>query len=143
MLNFHAHIDHVVAPEILEPSTVSVIISQELGGEEPSARTAQAGQTVLVLEGFDVLINCPVERGYPKPEVSWMKDGKRLTNDSTHTIFSNKTLLLHAVNTEDHEGDYICLAVTPNVGRDNATTSVDVIGMYKYVPTISLSLYNA
>ncbi len=119
---------YVVAPEILRPSTVSAIIIQDLAGEEPYARTAQVGQTVLVLEGFDVLIDCPIERGYPKPEVSWMKDGNRISNDSTRTIFSNRSLLLHHVTTEDHEGDYTCLAMTPNVGRDNATTSLDVIG---------------
>ena len=110
-----------------------MIITQDPTGEELSARTAQAGQTVLVLEGFDVLIDCPIERGYPKPEVSWIKDGTRLSNDSTHTIFSNRSLLLHDVNTEDHEGDYTCLAVTPNVGRDNATTSLDVISMSPFV----------
>ena len=89
------------------------------------------------MEGFDVLINCPIERGYPKPEVSWIKDGNRLRNDSTHTIFSNRSLLLHGVNTEDDEGDYTCLAETPNVGRDNATTSLDVISMF---PSILFSV---
>ena len=110
-----------------------MIITQEFAEGGPSARTAQAGQTVLVLEGFDVRIDCPIERGDPKPEVSWTKDGNRLSNDSTHTIFSNRSLLLHDVNTKDHEGDYTCLAITPNVGRDNATTSLDVIGMFSLV----------
>ena len=119
---------NAVVPEILEPSTVSVIITPDVAGGEPSATTAQVGQTILVLEGFDVLIDCPIERGYPKPEVSWIKDGNHLSNDSTHTVFSNRSLLLRDVNTEDHEGDYTCLAMTPNVGRDNVTTSLDVIG---------------
>ena len=106
-----------------------MIIIQDLAGQEPAARTAQAGQTVLVLEGLEVLIDCPIERGYPKPAVSWIKDNNHLRNDSTHTIFSNGSLLLRNVNTEVYEGDYTCLAVTPNVGRDNITTSLDVIGM--------------
>ena len=121
---------HVVKPEILAPSIVSVIITQDLAGQDPSVRTAQVGQTVLVLEGLDVLIDCPIERGYPKPEVSWIKDDNHLSNGSTHTIFSNRSLWLRDVNTEDHEGDYTCLAMTPNVGRDNATTNLDVIGRY-------------
>ena len=113
----------------MKPSTVSVIIIQDLAGEEPYTKTAQTGQTVLVLEDLDVLIDCPIERGYPKPDITWMKDGNHVSNDSTHTIFSNGSLLLRQVNIEDHEGDYTCLAMTPNVGRDNATTSLDVIGI--------------
>ena len=94
-----------------------------------STGNAQAGQIVLVLEGFDVLIDCLIGRGYPKPEISWTKDNNHVRNDSTYTIFRNGSLLIHDVNTDYHEGEYMCLANTPNVGSDNVTTQLDVIGM--------------
>ena len=125
----HTH-NLIVPPEILVPSIVSVILTQDLTGLESSVRRAQVGQTVLILEGFDVLIDCIIERGYPQPEVSWSKDNHHLHNDSTFTIFRNNSLLIHDVNAEVNEGEYTCLAVTPNIGTTEVTTSLDVISTY-------------
>ena len=119
------------------PSIASVIVAQDSQLQVPSVQeslptgNAQVGQTVLILEGYSILIDCQIARGHPKPEVLWTVNDVGITDNNTkHTIFNNGSLLIHTVDTENDEGEYVCYAITPSVGSDNASTQLDVIGMF-------------
>ena len=104
----------------------------------PQARIMSKVTTVEIAR--PVNLTCKVY-GFPKPEVSWMKDGQKIENDTHYNIsfYGNQSSLewysdLQIENVRrDDTANYTCF-LRNRVGTDDATVSLLVLG--KITPSL-------
>ena len=70
-------------------------------------------------------INCEAPRGFPQPEVYWMKDGVLLNTTVPMTTGEGSTLIISNVKRAD-AGTYTCFAKNKFKQR-NVTASLEVV----------------
>lgn len=85
---------------------------------------------VQIFEGMPLILNCPVE-GHPKPNISWFKDGKFVSeNDQIKLQESGK--ILNIPETINHDqGNYSCLAKNDQ-GQVELTFTVLILSPPKF-----------
>ena len=93
----------------------------------PQIGVARVGQSIGILENFDLRIDCEIARGYPTPVVTWSHNGVHLMNNSKHDIFKNGSLLIRQLTPMVDDGVYECIA-TSEVGRTTRNSVVNVFG---------------
>ena len=92
----------------------------------------------MVLEGFDLRVDCVITRGKPTPVVSWFKNGVVLSNSTSsssssssshYELLQNGSLLIVGVVTRREDGVYICRAES-DIGHDELNSTITVIGQW-------------
>ena len=85
----------------------------------------------MVVVTYNLQIDCNIRRGNPSPIISWFNNDAKISNSSTYKVFSNGSLLIQSVTFEMDNGTFTCIASTSDVGSDNLTSTVTVIGELK------------
>ena len=100
-------------PIILPPQVDNIPLSNK------SSVDVFVGSDVTVLTQTRVNITCKVD-GVPKPEVTWLKDGKRIKSDAVNS-------LLVTISGVEDAGQVTCFAENM-AGNATLSTDVNVIG---------------
>ena len=95
--------------------------------DKPLNATAVIGANVMIAEGYQLSIICPIIRGNPKPSIVWYL-GDSIIQGTQYLVEENGTLVIDSVMRDRDEGVYTCIANTPDVGQDEASTTVIVPG---------------
>lgn len=88
----------------------------------------RVGQTLSVLSGTKVSIECPVS-GVPKPDVTWSRQDNKMDTDG-HVLVKESLLIINNVTRED-TGVYLCKAVN-FAGEVVASSMVNVTSKSVY-----------
>ena len=96
--------------------------------EEPQTATISIGNNVMVPEGYHLMIECKILRANPKPSIVWHY-GDSIVQGPQYTVRDDGTLVINGILRDRDEGVYTCIADTPDVGQDQSSTTVIVIGM--------------
>ena len=90
------------APQI----NVSRVAVRSLDSREPVS--LRIGQTLSVLSGTKVSIECPVS-GIPKPDVTWSRQDNNMDTDGRVLVKDSGLIITNATRTDT--GVYLCKAV--------------------------------
>ena len=82
----------------------------------------------MVVVTYNLQIDCSIARGYPSPTISWLHNDATISNSSIYQVFSNGSLLIQSVTSDMDNATFTCIASTPDMGSDNLTSFVTVIG---------------
>lgn len=84
-------------------------------------------RTIVVREGEHLRLRCPVNGGFPQPNVEWMRvDGKTISVGAWEaTSMPGHTLNITKIN-RAHMGAYICIADNGIAVPVNQTFQLDV-----------------
>ncbi|KAL9972279.1 hypothetical protein ACROYT_G018562 [Oculina patagonica] len=77
----------------------------------------------VAIAGSTVVLEC-VANGFPKPRVTWLRDGLPVVFGSDYSIVGASNLLIESVS-EEHAGTYTCRAITGG-SVEQATAKLDV-----------------
>jgi hypothetical protein len=89
------------------------------------------------IEGSNITLACPILQGYPRPDITWYKDGDNIT-----AMHHSNTLHVPGARPE-HSGDYTCVAHN-NYGSDRLLLPVRVLAASHIVsPPLSYRLGEA
>ncbi|KAI6240753.1 EGF-like domain-containing protein [Aphelenchoides fujianensis] len=86
---------------------------------------AQAPTEANLIEGQDLILNCIVLLGTPKPTIQWLRNGKEVESSDHTEIQSDGSLLLRK-GLAEQEGDYECKASSP-AGAASLNVNVQLI----------------
>lgn len=111
------------APQI----NVSRVAVRSLDSREPVS--LRIGQTLSVLSGTKVSIECPVS-GMPKPDVTWSRQDNNMDTDGRVLVKDSGLIITNATRTDT--GVYLCKAV--NLAGEVVASSI--------INVTSKSLYN-
>lgn len=106
------------APQI----NVSRLAVRSLDNRDPVS--IRVGQTLSVLSGTKVTVECPVS-GIPKPDVTWSRDDSKLDTDGSLAV-KDSVLIINSVTIGDM-GVYLCKAGNL-LGEVVASSMVNVTG---------------
>lgn len=129
----------LVPPEIVKGvsspvMTVSIPFGATLPLETPLNFTIIIGQNVMIPEMYNLYIKCMINRENPKASISWFRDTKPIQG-LQYTVQNDGTLVIEGLTRDRDDGVYTCVANTPEVGRDESSSTVNVTGK-----TIALKL---
>lgn len=134
---------YIVPPEIVKGAnspvvTVSTPFGTTLPLETPLNFTIIIGQDIMIPELYNLYIKCMISRENPKATVSWFHDTEPIQG-LQYTIENDGTLVIEGLARDRDDGVYTCVAHTPEVGRDESSSTVNVTGktivlklIYKY-----------
>ena len=129
----HFALSHVVPPKIQEPTqgAKSTFTPVPIGLTLPLpfdiTETAEVGQEINVVATYNLRIDCVITRGIPAPILTWLHNSIPLSNES-HEVLSNGSLLIRSVTPGRDNGTFTCMADSTNVGHDELSSTVTVIG---------------
>ena len=109
-----------IKPRIVRPGKPRTIPPRD---DSPVSVTI--GDNVTVLTDSDLTIHCPAT-GSPMPEITWTKNGNKMSLGNMVNQLGNGTLVIRKVSV-DESGTYTCTA-TNIAGKSNGTTNVDAVG---------------
>lgn len=121
-----------VAPQLIKGATgslltVSIPFGPSLPFEAPLNYTIIIGQSVRIPETYNLYIQCRTIKGNPKPFISWYHESEIIEGEQ-YEIQDDGTLVIKNVTRKRDDGIYKCVADTPDVGRDEAKSTVTVTG---------------
>ena len=91
--------------------------------------TISIGQTIMIPETYNLIIECKIHRANPKPSILWSHDNETIQNPHPHyTVQSDGTLVIKNIVRGSDDGIYTCIADTPNIGQDESSSLVLVTG---------------
>ncbi|CAD5121248.1 DgyrCDS9780 [Dimorphilus gyrociliatus] len=108
--------------------------------EESPAKITLRKKAIIsrALQNSNIVFDCPV-RGYPKPDIIWIKDNRPV--DQNENVYMGKNGSLHIDNIVSQDsGSYICSAAN-ELGRDSATYTLvvqDIPRMYKRNDSVTI-----
>ena len=91
--------------------------------------TTTVGTNVTALTETKITIQC-LTSGEPKPNVTWSKDGQKITEGSKYAVQKDGSLLIREAGKQD-SGLYTCTSENI-VGNDSASTVIQVVGKNCY-----------
>lgn len=95
--------------------------------EAPLNYTIIIRQSVRIPETYNLHIQCRTIRGNPKPFISWYRGNETIEGEQ-YDIQDDGTLVIKNLMRKRDDGVYTCVADTPDVGKDEAKSSVTVTG---------------
>lgn len=116
-------------PVLKDPQPPSIRSSQDsiVSLSDRSAVEATAGSAVTVLAGTRITITCSAY-GTPTPSVAWSRGEELIHTSSADNMTAARTGILTIKNAStDDTGDYLCTAMS-EVGADQESTKITVIG---------------
>lgn len=122
----------LVPPEIIKglnsPTlTVSIPFGATLPLETPLNSTIIIGQNIMIPETYNLYIECMISRENPKASISWFHDAKPIQG-LQYTVQNDGTLVIEDLTRDRDDGLYTCVAHTPEVGRDECSSTVNITG---------------
>lgn len=121
-----------VAPQLIKGVTdslltVSVPFGVTLPLEIPLNYTIIIGQSVRIPEKYNLYIDCKTHKANPRPVISWYHADETINGDQ-YDILDDGTLVIMNLTRGRDDGIYKCIALTPDVGRDEAKSTVIITG---------------
>jgi len=107
-------------PKIIKPSKPA-----DISNEDRSPVDMNITDNVKTFTNTDITITCTAT-GLPSPIISWLYNGKPVSNVPRYLVFKNGTLVIRKL-TKNDEGKYTCLAKNFE-GEDTASSNVEVTG---------------
>ena len=95
----------------------------------------------VVEEGRDVIIECEAT-GYPRPEITWLRDNSLLLNPNLTQNGSISYLILRSVKKEENSGMYQCIAVNTAGRTPSKAGMLTVTSKKAEMPTVNASLHD-
>lgn len=83
------------------------------------------GDNVTAASNTTITIRCPVS-GVPTPDVTWKKDGARVTQEEILFITTDNSLVIKNGDVDD-SAEYTC-SIQSNFGKEDITSVVEIIG---------------
>ena len=87
--------------------------------------TLVIGQNVMIPESYNLHIECRVRRGNPAPSISWFHGNEAIVGPQ-YTVQRDGSLVIEDLVRDRDDGVYTCVADTPNIGRNEASSNVKV-----------------
>ena len=87
----------------------------------PENKRVNVGSVVKISVGYNLLIDCIVT-GTPPIAITWIRN-----NDILNSTEGNSSTIIIPV-TEAYDGDNITCRADNNIGFDDATTTINVVG---------------
>ena len=87
--------------------------------------TMYVGDNITALTNNTVRIKCPVS-GFPKPRLTWTRDGEEITSGGRYNIDDSGTLSVSQLNKGDYSR-FTCRAQS-KLGEDSRTSTVGIVG---------------
>lgn len=121
-----------VAPQLLKGATgslltVSIPFGPTLPFEAPLNYTIIIRQSIRIPETYNLYIQCRTIRGNPKPYISWYHGNETIEGEQ-YDIQDDGTLVIKNLTRKRDDGVYTCVAYTPDIGKDEAKSTVTVTG---------------
>lgn len=107
--------------------SVSIPFGATLPMENPQNVTLIIGQNIMIPETYNLLIECKISRANPKPVISWLR-GNETIQGLQYTVQDDGTLLIENMVKSRDDSVYTCVTDTPNIGRDESSSTVIVTG---------------
>ena len=91
--------------------------------------TISIGQTIMIPETYNLIVECKVHRANPVPSIIWLHDNETMRSPHPHyTIRADGTLVIRSIVRDADDGIYTCIADTPNIGQDEGSSLVIITG---------------
>lgn len=104
--------------------------------------TISIGQTVMIPETYNLIIECKIHRANPMPSIIWLQNNETLRSPHPHyTIQADGTLVIRSIVKDTDYGIYTCIADSPNVGQDESSSLVIVTGNQQMSNILSKILF--
>lgn len=137
----------LVPPELVKGVTFSMVnVSIPFGAtlplETPENITTIIGQNVMIPETYNLYIKCMVYRANPKASISWFHDNEPIRGQQ-YTVQDDGNLVIEDLTRGRDDGMYTCVAYTPNIGRDESSSTVIVTGKMKVILKFTFSIHHA
>ena len=127
----HSHyVLSTVPPEIAKGQSspflsVSVPYGKVLPLDVQEKVTITVGNNIMIPETYRLIIECPISRANPDPSIVWYIGGSMILGPQ-YTVKTDGSLVIEELVVDIDDGVYTCVADTPNVGQDEANSTVIV-----------------
>ena len=108
-----------IIPTPEQPQTVESYDGQSV--------SASVGDSIRAVPETTITVQCDAS-GFPRPTITWTKDGQPLSEGGRIAIFRNGSLSISSALASD-SGEYSCIARN-RLGENEVSSTIRVVGMY-------------
>lgn len=83
----------------------------------------------MIPETYNLKIECPIHRANPLPSISWFYGNLTIPAQyPQYSVNNDGALVITNITRDRDDGEYTCVADSPDVGQDECTSTIIITG---------------